>query len=76
MRDVEAIINAFFLVPRTPMPSLPVDHYQITNIFHTKIFNGKNLLEVLGHPDVDHTTTFSNDIVEICDTLGIEAGNV
>ena len=38
--------------------------------------DGTNLLEVLGHPDVDHTTTFSNDIVEICDTLGIEAGNV
>ena len=35
--------------------------------------DGTNLLEVLGHPDVDHTSTFSNDIVEICDTLGIEA---
>ena len=28
--------------------------------------DGTNLLEVLGHPDVDHTSTFSNDIVEIC----------
>ena len=35
--------------------------------------DGTNLLEVLGHPDVDHTSTFSNDVVEICDTLGIEA---
>jgi DNA-directed RNA polymerase II subunit RPB1 len=33
---------------------------------------GANLLEVLGHPDVDATRTFSNDIMEIQDIFGIE----
>nr|AOE43182.1 RNA polymerase II largest subunit/RNA polymerase II core subunit [Synstelium polycarpum] len=35
--------------------------------------DGVNLLEVMSHPDVDHTRTVSNDIVEIIQVLGIEA---
>ncbi|KYR01974.1 RNA polymerase II largest subunit [Tieghemostelium lacteum] len=35
--------------------------------------DGVNLLEVMSHPDVDHTRTISNDIVEIIQVLGIEA---
>jgi DNA-directed RNA polymerase II subunit RPB1 len=34
---------------------------------------GTNLLEVLSIPEVDHTRTVSNDIVEIINVLGIEA---
>ncbi|KAG2393795.1 hypothetical protein C9374_003559 [Naegleria lovaniensis] len=34
---------------------------------------GCNLLAVLAHPKVDHTTTVSNDVNEILDVLGIEA---
>ncbi|KAL9655009.1 hypothetical protein ABK040_008793 [Willaertia magna] len=34
---------------------------------------GCNLLAVLSHPHVDHTTTASNDINEILNVLGIEA---
>jgi len=34
--------------------------------------DGTNLAAVLAHPDVDHTRTCSNDIVEICEVLGIE----
>jgi DNA-directed RNA polymerase beta' subunit len=34
---------------------------------------GTNLMQVLGHPMVDNTTTISNDINEIYQTLGIEA---
>jgi DNA-directed RNA polymerase II subunit RPB1 len=34
---------------------------------------GTNLLEVLSIPEVDHTRTISNDIVEIINVLGIEA---
>lgn len=33
---------------------------------------GANLLEILAHPDVDSTRTFSNDIMEIQDIFGIE----
>ncbi|KAN0031933.1 hypothetical protein ACTFIV_005803 [Dictyostelium citrinum] len=35
--------------------------------------DGVSLLEVMSHPDVDHTRTTSNDIVEIIQVLGIEA---
>ena len=35
---------------------------------------GVNLLEVLCHPDVDATRTTSNNLVEVIDVLGIEAG--
>lgn len=35
--------------------------------------DGTNLLELLAHPDIDHTRTVSNDICEIGDVLGIEA---
>eukprot|EP00177_Eucheuma_denticulatum_P004522 GFKZ01008224.1.p1 GENE.GFKZ01008224.1~~GFKZ01008224.1.p1 ORF type:complete len:1807 (-),score=207.06 GFKZ01008224.1:2235-7655(-) len=35
--------------------------------------DGVNLLAVMCHPDVDHTRTMSNDIVEIFEVLGIEA---
>merc|ERR1711871_1779447 len=35
--------------------------------------DGTNLLELLAHPEVDHTRTVSNDICEIGDVLGIEA---
>ena len=35
--------------------------------------NGTNLLDVMGHPDVDFTRTISNDIHEIYELLGIEA---
>nr|AOE43181.1 RNA polymerase II largest subunit/RNA polymerase II core subunit [Cavenderia deminutiva] len=35
--------------------------------------DGVNLLEVMSHPDVDHSRTTSNDIVEIIQVLGIEA---
>jgi DNA-directed RNA polymerase II subunit RPB1 len=34
---------------------------------------GVNLLEVMCHPDVDFTRTVSNDIIEMLQTLGIEA---
>jgi DNA-directed RNA polymerase II subunit RPB1 len=34
---------------------------------------GVNLLEVMCHPDVDHTRTVSNDIIEMLSVLGIEA---
>lgn len=34
---------------------------------------GVNLLEVMCHPDVDYTRTVSNDIIEMLQTLGIEA---
>jgi DNA-directed RNA polymerase II subunit RPB1 len=34
---------------------------------------GTNLLEVLSIPEVDHTRTISNDVVEIFNVLGIEA---
>jgi DNA-directed RNA polymerase II subunit RPB1 len=34
---------------------------------------GVNLLAVMCHPEVDHTRTVSNDIVEMLGTLGIEA---
>jgi DNA-directed RNA polymerase II subunit RPB1 len=34
---------------------------------------GINLLEVMSHPDVDACRTYSNDIVEIMEVLGIEA---
>ena len=34
---------------------------------------GTNLLDILNHPDVDNTRTFSNDINEIKDVLGVEA---
>jgi DNA-directed RNA polymerase II subunit RPB1 len=49
----------------------------------TKVFNkvyeynldtdGTNLLEVLGHPDVDYTRTVSNDVNEIYAIFGVEA---
>ena len=35
--------------------------------------NGTNLLEILGNPYVDSRRTISNDIVEVYETLGIEA---
>jgi len=35
--------------------------------------DGVNLIEVMSHPDVDHSRTVSNDIVEIIQVLGIEA---
>jgi len=35
--------------------------------------DGVNLLSVMSHPDVDHTQTVSNDVVEMFDVLGIEA---
>nr|AOE43178.1 RNA polymerase II largest subunit/RNA polymerase II core subunit [Rostrostelium ellipticum] len=35
--------------------------------------DGVNLLEVMSHPQVDHSKTTSNDIVEIIQVLGIEA---
>eukprot|EP01132_Coremiostelium_polycephalum_P012859 gene12859-15717_t len=35
--------------------------------------DGVNLIEVMSHPDVDHSRTTSNDIVEIIQILGIEA---
>jgi DNA-directed RNA polymerase II subunit RPB1 len=35
--------------------------------------NGSNLLDVLNHPQVDFTRTFSNNINEIYEVLGIEA---
>lgn len=34
---------------------------------------GTNLIEVLGHKDVDPTRTTSNDIIEIINVLGVEA---
>jgi len=34
--------------------------------------DGTNLAAILGDRDVDHTRTCSNDIVEICDVMGIE----
>ena len=34
---------------------------------------GVNLQEVMCHPDVDHTRTVSNDIIEMLSVLGIEA---
>lgn len=34
---------------------------------------GVNLLEVLNHPDVDHTRTQSNHLIEVLEVLGIEA---
>jgi DNA-directed RNA polymerase II subunit RPB1 len=34
---------------------------------------GVNLLEVLNHPDVDHTRTASNHLIETLEVLGIEA---
>ena len=34
--------------------------------------DGTNLAAILGDGDVDHTRTCSNDIVEICDVMGIE----
>jgi hypothetical protein len=34
---------------------------------------GVNLLEVLNHPDVDHTRTQSNHLIETLEVLGIEA---
>ncbi len=34
---------------------------------------GVNLLAVMCHPDVDYTRTVSNDIIEMLQTLGIEA---
>ena len=34
---------------------------------------GTNLLAVMSHPDVDHTRTTSNNIIEIIEVLGIEA---
>ena len=34
---------------------------------------GVNLLEVMCHPEVDYTRTVSNDIIEMLQTLGIEA---
>jgi len=34
---------------------------------------GVNLQEVMCHPDVDHSRTVSNDVVEILNALGIEA---
>lgn len=34
---------------------------------------GVNLMEVMSHPDVDHTRTMSNDIIEVLSVLGIEA---
>ena len=34
---------------------------------------GVNLLEVMCHPDVDHTRTVSNDIIEVLSVLGVEA---
>ena len=35
---------------------------------------GVNLAEVMTHPDVDHSRTMSNDIIEVVNVLGIEAG--
>lgn len=35
---------------------------------------GVNLQEVMTHPEVDHTRTMSNDIIEVVSVLGIEAG--
>jgi DNA-directed RNA polymerase II subunit RPB1 len=35
--------------------------------------DGTNLMEILGHNDVDETRTFSNDITEIYEIFGIEA---
>lgn len=35
--------------------------------------DGTNLQEILSNPNIDATRTISNDIREICDTLGIEA---
>jgi hypothetical protein len=32
-----------------------------------------NLLAVMCHPDVDYSRTVSNDIIEMLETLGIEA---
>uniref|UniRef100_A0A7S3NMX3 DNA-directed RNA polymerase subunit n=1 Tax=Aureoumbra lagunensis TaxID=44058 RepID=A0A7S3NMX3_9STRA len=34
--------------------------------------DGTNLAAVMADPDVDHTRTVSNDIVEICEVMGIE----
>jgi len=34
---------------------------------------GTNLLAVMSHPDVDHTRTTSNNVIEIIEVLGIEA---
>ena len=34
--------------------------------------DGTNLAAILGDPAVDHTRTCSNDIVEICEVMGIE----
>ena len=35
--------------------------------------NGTNLIEILSHPSVDYTRTYSNDIVEVYNLLGIDA---
>lgn len=35
--------------------------------------NGTNLIEILGHKDIDYTRTISNDVNEIYEVLGIEA---
>ena len=35
---------------------------------------GANLKELLGHPDIDSTRTYSNNMHEIQETLGVEAG--
>jgi DNA-directed RNA polymerase II subunit RPB1 len=37
------------------------------------IVAGVNLLEVMCHPEVDYSRTVSNDVVEMLQTLGIEA---
>eukprot|EP00949_MAST-11_sp_MAST-11-sp1_P004746 g4746.t1 len=35
--------------------------------------DGSNLMKVMAHRDVDHTRTTCNDIIEVLETLGIEA---
>ena len=35
--------------------------------------DGTNLIEILSHPSVDATRTYSNDIVEVYNLLGIDA---
>ena len=54
-----------------------IGHSKITKVFKKDDFtletDGSVLLEVLGMYGVDNTLTFSNDIVEIYNVLGIEA---
>ena len=44
-----------------------------THVEYALETDGSNLAEVMTFPDVDHTTTVSNDIVEVFNVLGIEA---